>query len=541
MTGTMSTDAALKRTIDELLCELAVRTAELSEARAEQMATADVLKVISRSGFNLQTALDMLIESAVKLGASQRGGLYFRDDDVLRLQSHFGFTDEHVAHLREHPIQISMETAAGRPALLGRTVHVADILADPDFKNFPALALIKFRAFLGVPLMRDGEVFGVIAMNRPEPVPFTQRQIELVQTFADQAVIAIENARLFGEVQAKTRDLTEALTYQTGSSNILKVIASSPTDVKPVLEAIVESACELREADDAVAQLREGDELCYAAHRGSIPVGLQRRAIDRNFIGGRAVADKATMHVRDVLSAEGDEFPESQAISRRVGTRTLLCVPLLREGDCIGTILLRRTEVNPFSDKQIALLQTFADQAVIALGNVRLFEEVQARTRDLQESLQQQTATADVLKVISRSALIFRPCSTRWSSRRRACVKPTWPPSRERTAMSISGPGPTVSRPRSPIMRRPSPSCLTSAPLPAAPCLAERSFMSPMCWRIPTMISRASILAVIREASSACPCCAKEPRSAPSCWPGTRSDRSPTSRSRWSRRLPTRR
>jgi two-component system NtrC family sensor kinase len=156
-------------------------------------------------------------------------------------------------------------------------------------------------------------------------------------------------------------------------------------------------------------QLLEGDELRSAAHRGSIPLGLQRRAINRNFIGGRAAVDKVPIHLHDVLSAEGDELPESQEISRRIGTRTLLCVPLLREGESIGTILLRRTEVNPFNDKQIALLQTFADQAVIALGNVHLFEEVQARTRDLQESLQQQTATADVLKVISRSTFDLQP------------------------------------------------------------------------------------------------------------------------------------
>jgi signal transduction histidine kinase len=209
----------------------------------------------------------------------------------------------------------------------------------------------------------------------------------LVETFADQAVIAIENVRLFDEVQAKTRDLTEALTYQTGSSNILRVIASSPTDVQPVLKAIVESACELCEADDAIVQLRDGDDLVFAAHRGSIPVGLQRRAINPNFIGGRAVIDKVPVHLRDVLSAEGDEFPGSQEISRPLGTRTALSVPLLREGESIGTILLRRTEVNPFSDKQIALLQTFADQAVIAIGNVRLFDEVQARTRELSQSL----------------------------------------------------------------------------------------------------------------------------------------------------------
>src|SRR6202022_340330 len=238
---------------------------------------------------------------------------------------------------------------------------------------------------------------------------FSERQIELVQTFADQAVIAIENVRLFDEVQAKTRDLTEALTYQTGSSNILKVIASSPTDVGPVLKAIVESACELCDGDDAVVFLRDGDDLRHRAHHGPIPVGLEKQAIDRNWLTGRSVVDGVPVHVHDVLSAEGDEFPDSQRVSRHQGLRTILSVPLLRENESIGAIVLRRTEVNPFSEKQIALLQTFADQAVIALGNVRLFEQVQERTEDLHESLQFQTATSDVLKIISSSPDALQP------------------------------------------------------------------------------------------------------------------------------------
>ncbi|MEH2488880.1 GAF domain-containing protein [Bradyrhizobium sp. AZCC 2230] len=190
-----------------------------------------------------------------------------------------------------------------------------------------------------------------------------------MQTFADQAVIAIENVRLFEQVQARTRDLTEALTYQTGSANILRVIASSPTDVGPVLQAIVDSACELCEAHDALVHLREGNHLRYRAHHGPIPFGFaklpsggepipfgsEKLPINRNWVTGRSVVDKVPVHVHDVLSAEGADFPEAQRLSSREGTRTILSVPLLRDNESIGAIILRRTEVNPFSEKQIAL------------------------------------------------------------------------------------------------------------------------------------------------------------------------------------------
>jgi len=234
-------------------------------------------------------------------------------------------------------------------------------------------------------------------LTRSEARPFTEKQIELVTTFADQAAIAIENVRLFDEVQAKTRDLSEALTYQTGSGNILRVIASSPTDVEPVLKAIAESACELCDAYDAVVRLKNGDELQIRAHHGPIPIDAAVWLINRNWTAGRAVLDKKPVHVHDMLSAEGDEFPEAQKRAHEQGHHTILSVPLLREGESIGAIVLRRREVHPFSDKQIALLQTFADQAVIAIGNVRMFEQVQERTKELAASLDELRAAQDRL------------------------------------------------------------------------------------------------------------------------------------------------
>jgi two-component system NtrC family sensor kinase len=304
--------------------------------------------------------------------------------------------------------RLSLEPGQG--SIVGRTllevgpVQVQDIHADRDYELSEIVRIGDYRTMLGVPLLREGIPVGVFVLTRCRVELFTDKQIELVSSFADQAVIAIENVRLFDEVQAKTRDLTEALTYQTGSANILKVIASSPTDVEPVLKAIVETACELCEAYDAVLVLKDGQDLRFSAHHGPIPMAMVKWPINRSWTGGRAFVDQKPVHVHDLLSAEGDDFPEGRDMSRRThGHRSILSVPLLREGESIGVIILRRTEVHPFGDKQIALLQTFADQAVIAIGNVRLFDEVQARTRDLTESLQQQTATADVLKVISAS------------------------------------------------------------------------------------------------------------------------------------------
>jgi GAF domain-containing protein len=381
---------------------------ELRESLQQQTATADVLKVISRSAFDLQTVLDTLVESAARLCeadmaviARQKGDEYFR-------ASSYGFAPEFMDYVKDIPVKPERATIAGRTLLEGKVTHVPDVHVDPDYAFSEAQRLSGDpRTILGVPLLREGNPVGVLVLLRRTVRPFTDKQIELVTTFADQAVIAIENVRLFDEVQAKTRDLTEALTYQTGSANILKVIASSPTDVGPVLKAIVESACELCTAYDAVLRLSDGDRLGFSAHHGPIPANMEAWQISRNWPAGRSFIEQKPIHVHDMHSSEGDDFPENRA--RTQGHRTILSVPLIRDGESIGALTLRRTEVHPFSDKQITLLQTFADQAVIAIGNVRLFEEVQARTRELSESLEQQTATSEVLGVISRSAGDLEP------------------------------------------------------------------------------------------------------------------------------------
>jgi GAF domain-containing protein len=369
---------------------------ELRDSLQQQTATADVLKVISRSTFDLQTVLQTLVESAARLCDAERATITRQKDGVLFRAENYGFSDEFNDYVKDVPIKPDRGSAIGRALLGGEVVHIPDVDADPDY-TFDGRRLGDFRSVLGVPMLREGIPIGVIVLTRSEPRPFTDKQIELATTFADQAAIAIENVRLFDEVQAKTRDLSEALTYQTGSSNILSVIASSPTDVGPVLKAIVESACELCEAYDAVVRIKAGDELQLSAHHGPIPVDSNKWLISRHWTAGRAVIDKRPVHVQDMLSAEGDDFPEAQEIARQQGHRTVLSVPLLREGESVGAIVLRRIEVHPFSDKQIALLQTFADQAVIAIGNVRMFEQVQQRTKELSQSLDELRTAQDRL------------------------------------------------------------------------------------------------------------------------------------------------
>ncbi|MBI5318917.1 GAF domain-containing protein [Bradyrhizobium sp.] len=392
-----------------LFDEVQARTAEVSEALQQQTATADVLKLISRSAFDLQAVLDTLTESAARLCNADMGAIALQDERGFYHATNYNFSIDWVKITDGLRLQPGKGSLIGRTLLASAPVQITDVLADADYQFPDMQQAAGYRSLLGVPLMRGGEPIGVLFLGRKIVEPYSNKQVELVSTFADQAVIAIENVRLFDEVQAKTRDLEEALTYQTGSANILKVIASSPTDINPVLQAIVESACELCDAYDAAAVLQDGEYLRISAHHGPIPIGIEKWPINRRWTAGRAFVDQLPVHVHDLRDEANADFSDGRELSLRMGHRTILSVPLLREGESIGAIVLRRSEVHPFSDKQISLLQTFADQAVIAIGNVRLFEEVQAKTRDLSEALTYQTGSANILRVIASSPTDVKP------------------------------------------------------------------------------------------------------------------------------------
>ncbi|MGA8821346.1 MAG: GAF domain-containing protein [Pseudolabrys sp.] len=389
-----------------LLTEPRQRTDDLSESLQQQTATADVLKVISRSTFDLQTVLDTLVESATRLCEAKDAFIFLRDGELYRVAARYGFSSKFQEYLGLHPRPADRGSITGRTALEGKVVHVPDVMTDPEYTWGQAQQLGGYRTVLGVPLLRDGSPVGVIIVARTVVQPFTDKQIELVTTFADQAVIAIENVRLFDEVQARTRDLSESLQQQIATADVLKVISRSTFDLQAVLETLTESAARLCEADMA-AITRQDDTRYYYATTYGYPPELDdyfknvAHEPGQGSVIGRTILHRRTIHVPDVLADAEYTMGET---AQKADLRTALGVPLLREGNPIGVILVGRHAIQPFTDKQIELVETFADQAVIAIENVRLFDEVQTRTNDLTESLQQQTATADVLKVISRSA-----------------------------------------------------------------------------------------------------------------------------------------
>jgi GAF domain-containing protein len=370
---------------------------ELRESLQQQTATADVLKVISRSTFDLETVLQTLIESAARLCDADQGNITRQRDGMFYRAQFYGFSRDFMDLVQDQPVKLGRGNIHGRALLDGRVVHIPDVLADPDYTFAEGQQAGGFRTALGVPMLKDGMPIGVIALTRLEVRPFSDKQIELVTTFADQAVIAIENVRLFDEVQARTRELTEALEQQTATSEVLSVISSSPGELDPVFQAMLQNSVRICEAKFGQMFLFEHNSVRLVAHLG-VPAALAdldtRRGAFEPPVGGgldRVLRTRQVVHFAD-MSAEHSENP----VVRLGGARSYIGVPMLKENELVGVITIYRQEVRPFTDKQIELVQNFAAQAVIAIENTRLLSE-------LRESLQQQTATADVLKVISRS------------------------------------------------------------------------------------------------------------------------------------------
>ena len=389
---------------------LKARNSELAEALEQQTATSEVLKVISRSAFELEPVFETLVENAVRLCDADKAFIYQFDGAVLRLEAAHNASPELREFVQRHPISPGRHSASARAALEKRTVHVPDAEADSEYTY--GLGMDPIRTILGVPMLKGDHLVGVITIYRLEVKPFTNPQIALIETFADQAVIAIENVRLFKELEARNRDLSEALEQQTATSEILRVISQSPTDVQPVFDTIAAAAMNLCRAHSVNVVTFDGELIHLAALANLTPEGadsmrqLFPRRPGRDIGSTRAVLTGQVVAIPDVLEDPDYALPAAAVAGR---FRSVLAVPLLREGNPIGAIGVGREERGRFPDKQIALLQTFADQAVIAIENVRLFKALEARNRDLTEALEQQTATSEILRVISQSQTDVQP------------------------------------------------------------------------------------------------------------------------------------
>ena len=398
-----------------LFKELEGRNKDLTEALEQQTATSEVLKVISRSTFDLQPVLQSLMESAVRLCGADKGFIYRQEGDVYRAAVAYGESPDFIEVVKRHPHRPGRESATGRALLERRVIHIHDAMADPEYRWAEAERGAEVRTILAVPMLREAAVIGVFMIRRTEVRPFTDKQIELVRTFADQAVIAIENVRLFQELEGRNRDLTESLEQQTATGEILRAISGAQTDAQPVFEAIVRNAVRLCDGFYSVLFAFDGEWLRVRALHNMSPEVLQAftqrypmRAEERGGMAALAVVEGRMVRVRDMQ--KDPEVPlGSRRFAKVIGHRSFVAVPMLKDGRSVGAIVVSRRDVAPFSDTEVALLQTFADQAVIAIENVRLFQELEVRNRDLTEALDQQTATSEVLKVISRSTFDLQP------------------------------------------------------------------------------------------------------------------------------------
>ena len=388
-------------------------TRELAEAREREAATGEVLKVISRSAFDLQAVFDTLVESVARLCRADRASIRLARDNFFHHVASYGYTPEQDQYMNEYPVPAAKPdrgSIVGRVLSGGKAVQIEDTKADPEFKITNVPGFENVHTTFGVPLLREGKPIGVLVLMRSFVEAFTDKQIELAETFAAQAVIAIENTRLLNELHHRTEDLSEALEQQTATSEVLKVISSSRGELGIVFQTLLENATRICEAAFGSMLQQDGDMFrrvalhnapaTFAEFHARAPLVDPRKVSDLK----RVVETKQVVHVVDTAA----EHPDAP-IAKYAGGRTLLIVPMLKDDELVGIVGIYRQEVRPFTDKQIELVQNFAAQAVIAIENTRLLNELRQRTGDLSEALEQQTATSEVLKVISSSPGELKP------------------------------------------------------------------------------------------------------------------------------------
>ena len=384
-------------------------------ALENQTATSEILRTIAHAQSDVQPVFDTIVRSAARLCHAVNAAVFLTDGTMLYHPANYGRSPEALAAVRaQYPKPLDADTTPGRAILTRSVVQVPDIEAPSAHEHVRQVGrLLGFRSVVAVPMLRDGEAVGAINVSRREPGGLSGAEVELLKTFADQAVIAIENVRLFNETK-------EALEQQTATSEILRVISSSPTDVQPVFDTIVRSASRLCGGEYAIVTRFDGEFLHLAAQHNPRPGTANETAgffpqVPRReaSIAARALIDAVVVHVADVETEELDS--SARETYRRVMLRAAVAVPMIHEGRPIGVIGVSRGTPGPFSRHQIDLLQTFADQAVIAIENVRLFNETK-------EALEQQTATSEILRVISQSQTDVQPVfDTIAANARRLC------------------------------------------------------------------------------------------------------------------------
>jgi GAF domain-containing protein len=389
---------------------------ELRQSLEQQTATSEVLQAISSAPGDLEQVFATMLEKATRICDAEFAALYRLEGDGLRLTATY---DVPPAFAEAEGMAFRPAPGGALDAVLntGRTAHIADLAATRSYierhpRAVEAVEIAGIRTTLGVPMVKDNELIGIIGVFRQEVRPFNDKQIELVTDFAAQAVIAIENARLLNELRQRTTDLTEALEQQTATSNVLRVVSSSPGDLQPVFATMLENAVRICDANFGNIYRWDGEALhLVATHKTPVAFAQERRRSpyrpDPNSPVGYMLANKTLVHIRDILTEEAyleRRDPGAVATAELAGTRTILGVPLLNKGEMIGAFFMSRLAVRPFTDKQIELVENFAAQAVIAIENARLLNELRQRTTDLSEALEQQTATSEVLQVISSFA-----------------------------------------------------------------------------------------------------------------------------------------